>query len=303
MDAYSPRTLVKAFARTIQLDQIIQPVTLRGIYHDTNRRQYHGFYFDRLRDEDSGYRVTVKVPANIKRSLQTGQIYTFEGGLNFTTQREGALELVMIVSNYRGEARNPLRLQTVLAQKRSRSAETELEQQLQTGKPHIAIIEGMTSVARQDVLTALQDSASAYNLVHHPINITDYKQILSKLDQLDDSYYDAVAVVRGGGPGVEVFDDVEIAERIVTMQPLILTAIGHARDKTLVEQIADEPLATPTALGEFLRKLVAPVPVVETLSIQSERPDSAEKQPDWLNPALAIALVIAIIIIMFLLSQ
>lgn len=66
--------------------------------------------------------------------------------------------------------------------------------------------------------------------------------------------WDCVVIVRGGGATSDLngFDDYELA-RAVALFPLpVLVGIGHERDRTVLDEIANTRLKTPTAVGAFL---------------------------------------------------
>jgi len=54
---------------------------------------------------------------------------------------------------------------------------------------------------------------------------------------------------------LEVFDIVQLADYLITIKPAIVSALGHKKDVTLVEQIADKKLATPSAFGAYLKDI------------------------------------------------
>ncbi|VAW85099.1 hypothetical protein MNBD_GAMMA18-1175, partial [hydrothermal vent metagenome] len=138
-----------------------------------------------------------------------------------------------------------------------RNLDRMIEQKLSQGKkPQIALICGKTSMVLQDVFSALNDAKPNYKLVEHRVNLSSKKGIINAFAQLNKEPLDGIAIIRGGGPGLEIFDDVEIAEASLKLKPVLITAIGHAQDDTLLQQIADKKFATPTALGNYLREMV-----------------------------------------------
>ena len=103
--------------------------------------------------------------------------------------------------------------------------------------------------------------------------------------------------MRGGGPGLEIFDDVAIAEASLLLKPILVTAIGHAQDDTLLQKLADKQFITPTALGNYLRETAVPTPT-------SALNTSTSKETHLrLAPATWIILAIIILLLGFLLGQ
>lgn len=68
---------------------------------------------------------------------------------------------------------------------------------------------------------------------------------------------DVIAVVRGGGrsENLAVFDSFEIASAVIRCNSYLITGIGHHRDSTLADEVADYTASTPTAVAQFLADL------------------------------------------------
>jgi exonuclease VII large subunit len=93
-----------------------------------------------------------------------------------------------------------------------------------------------------------------YEFVNFPINLSDKKAIIDKLRELDNAPgYNLVVLYRGGGSGLEIFDDPDIARAVVGMKTPFVTAIGHAENVPFVQQVADRAFITPNDFGNFLK--------------------------------------------------
>ncbi len=70
----------------------------------------------------------------------------------------------------------------------------------------------------------------------------------------ESAFFDAVAVVRGGGarPDLAAFDNLELCQAIAKMPLPVLSGIGHDVDETVLDLVAHTALKTPTAVAEFL---------------------------------------------------
>jgi exodeoxyribonuclease VII large subunit len=68
---------------------------------------------------------------------------------------------------------------------------------------------------------------------------------------------DAIAIIRGGGrsENLATFETYEIARAVIQCGTYIVTGIGHHRDSTLVDKVADYAASTPTAVAHFIAKL------------------------------------------------
>ncbi|MCY3914790.1 MAG: exodeoxyribonuclease VII large subunit [Chloroflexi bacterium] len=68
---------------------------------------------------------------------------------------------------------------------------------------------------------------------------------------------DLIAIIRGGGrsKNLAVFDSFEVAEAVIRSRTFIVTGIGHHKDNTLADDVADYAASTPTAVAHYLAKL------------------------------------------------
>ena len=84
------------------------------------------------------------------------------------------------------------------------------------------------------------------------------QSIVDAIAALDeDPAIDALAIVRGGGrsENLAVFDTFDIAQAIIRSNTYCVTGIGHHRDSTLADDVADHAASTPTAVAHFLADL------------------------------------------------
>lgn len=296
---HTPASLMTVFADAFKINPDENNFWLQGIYQDRKRRSYRGFYFDRLKDSMSGQIITLKLPEHIKQQVNDGDFYCFRGVLDKDVRWDGVIEPVFwvaelvetaVVGNSAGvDIRARL-----LQEKASRGAvavgERLRELLLANKRPQIALICGKTSIVLQDLFAALQETRHQFAFAEQRINLLDKQAILHALAEADDKF-DLVAVIRGGGPGLEIFDDVEIAEAGLQLTSPLVTAIGHAQDDTLLQQLADQQFTTPTAFGTFLR---------ETAVTPHHAPPSETAAPT--QPILWIALVLIVLILGILLG-
>ena len=122
--------------------------------------------------------------------------------------------------------------------------------------PQIALICGYDSVVPKDFINALKETKSRFNISEHRINLSNQNEIINTLNDVYIDSSDIVAIIRGGGSGLEIFDDLEIAKATLNLKPTLVTAIGHAESLSLIDMISDKNFDTPTALGNTLREIV-----------------------------------------------
>ena len=86
---------------------------------------------------------------------------------------------------------------------------------------------------------------------------------------------DAIAIMRGGGRKGDfaAFDSFAVAEAICRCETFVVTGIGHHRDQTLADNVADHSAATPTAAANYLAKrILDAVPRASEPSMQPPEP-------------------------------
>lgn len=83
--------------------------------------------------------------------------------------------------------------------------------------------------------------------------------IISALNQIGDTAFDAVLILRGGGSVFDLacFDDYSLAAAIARCPIPVCTAIGHDRDEHAADLVACVSVKTPTALADLFIDAVA----------------------------------------------
>jgi exodeoxyribonuclease VII large subunit len=117
---------------------------------------------------------------------------------------------------------------------------------------------------------------------------------IARLNQ--EAEVDVIAIVRGGGRAAElaVFNDYLIAAAICRSTLPVVTGIGHERDETFADLVADVTTSTPTAAAVLLARQGR----AEKALSAPEKPPIA--QPNRWNTVLITALVVVVIILVIL---
>ncbi len=117
------------------------------------------------------------------------------------------------------------------------------------------------------------------------------QEIANAITRLNrENLVDVIVLIRGGGRVAELstFNDIDIAEAICRSTIPILTGIGHQRDHTLADELADRSSITPTAAASFLAR--------QTQS-QLDTPQPAPTSPSQVKYVYIIALLVLILAI------
>lgn len=75
-----------------------------------------------------------------------------------------------------------------------------------------------------------------------------------RLQEIEQGDFDAVIIIRGGGASLDLvgFDTYELGAEVAKLKIPVITGIGHERDETICDLVANTKLKTPTAVAEFL---------------------------------------------------
>lgn len=123
--------------------------------------------------------------------------------------------------------------------------------------------------------------------------------VIAALEEIaaDIDSYDCVVIIRGGGASTDLqaFDDYNLAANIAQFPLPVIVGIGHERDITVLDYVANMRVKTPTAAAEWLigrgeealeraRRLAADIQ-----RVAAERIADARTQLAHLDSALQIA--------------
>jgi len=240
-------------------------ISLEGFYSSGHNKKYGNIYYDVLHDENKQSKLTLVVPERLRDFLSPKQYYVFDGYLNksLNSTNDGTIRLsfrVTKIKDRKDEFQFISKDEYSIVQERFNRPIPFLEQLLlekikKQEKPFISIITGSNSIVGEDYRNQLVDS-DYYIINEHPINLSNSLEIENKIKQLSKSDSDLLVVMRGGGSGLEVFNNVNLCQASMECKMPFVTAIGHKEDVTLLEKSADKGFGTPTAFGSFLQTTV-----------------------------------------------
>lgn len=125
----------------------------------------------------------------------------------------------------------------------------------------IAIISSKTAAGYGDFMNQINHNSQAYAFKTELFdavmqgNETE-TSIGSALEKIKDRKveFDLIAIIRGGGAQTDLdsFDAYGLAKLIAAAPLPVLTGIGHERDETIADLVANTSLKTPTAVAEFI---------------------------------------------------
>jgi exodeoxyribonuclease VII large subunit len=130
----------------------------------------------------------------------------------------------------------------------------------------IAVISSKNAAGYTDFINQLKENSFGYvfytALFETSLQGSDTEQsVISALDRISMNYelFDLVVIIRGGGSQSDLswFDNYNIAYHITQFPLPVLTGIGHDKDLSVTDMVANKSLKTPTAVAGFLIDAVA----------------------------------------------
>lgn len=135
------------------------------------------------------------------------------------------------------------------------------ELMLPTVIQRIAIISSPTAAGYQDFMQQLKfnqyDIKFQTTLFPAAMQGVDVEHsVVEQLDNISkyEDEFDAVVIIRGGGARTDLrwFDSYEIASNVAQFPLPVITGIGHDKDQSITDLVANTSLKTPTAVAEFV---------------------------------------------------
>jgi len=259
---YSPSAVLNIFNNSISLKQTQRIIQLRGIFVMGKGAFYNGSYYDSLRDESADAQITLVVPALIRNELQHNKTVTINGYITRRVVNNASrIEIQLTVTELVGQTQNKysdeelkrIELQQAKASAGFRDVQSWIKEKILLEQPfRIAVIIGKTAIIDSDIKHQLRESLAFYRLDFQRINLSSETEIISTIRLLDENGVDIIVVSRGGGENLDIFNRVSIAEQVIKLRSVFITAIGHKDDVTLLQKVADKAFITPSELGQFL---------------------------------------------------
>ncbi len=126
---------------------------------------------------------------------------------------------------------------------------------------NVAVISSPTAAGYEDFLNQIANNKFFYkwNIQLFEADMQGDKTEKSVIAALERIFrqihnFDIVCILRGGGSKIDLgyFDNYNIAYHITQFPIPVITGIGHERDETITDMVANTKLKTPTAVAEFL---------------------------------------------------
>lgn len=184
----------------------------------------------------------------------------------------------------------------------------ELNKTLTLPRPlmRLAVISSATAAGYGDFSKQLEQSGYAFKTKLFPATMQGDRveaSIIAALDAIaeeqacGEEQWDAVVIIRGGGAVSDLngFDTYDLAANVAQFPLPVLTGIGHERDDTVIDLVANQRFKTPTAVAAFLiEKRREEVELVKDLARRlaetaKTRPQEERQHIDRLTARLHVA--------------
>lgn len=282
-EVYSLLDVLNAVGRTIQRN-------LAGpywVHAEIAEISFRGHCYLTLAENDASGRIVAKCRATIWQSTfntlsktffeQTG-LYLSSGmrvqvlaSPNFHSEYGFSLNIVGIEPRYTLGEIALRRQETINRLAQEGIIENNKKLILPLLPQKIAVISSATAAGYQDFINQLTNNPLGYKFYFalYPAIMQGEKSPQSVIDALlqikndvethgrvcqNESLFDAVVIIRGGGSEMDLkaFDDYEVAKEVALFPLPVLTGIGHTKDTSVVDIVANRELKTPTAVADFL---------------------------------------------------
>lgn len=283
---YTPASLLHLFNSALTPSATKKIILLKGIFLAGRGVTYAGFFYDTLKDETTDAVLTLVVPALLRNGLTHNKTIEFYG---YITKRVvmngGRIEVHAVMTQLLQQTVNTysekeIRTVEILQQKaadgfgdvdgflKSRIVRTGvggagvgeagvgIGEERPEERIRIRVLIGKTAIIDSDISHALEEAVGFYSLQYERISLSSEAEILGALRRWNSrEKTDLLVLSRGGGENMEVFNSPEVAAYCLELEPLFVTAIGHKEDVSLVQKVADKAFITPTAFGQYLRRI------------------------------------------------
>jgi exodeoxyribonuclease VII large subunit len=264
---------------TLEADPFYSDMWLEGEVSDLSRSAAGHTYFS-LRDDDGTLKcVLFRGQALRQHQLpRIGDNIAVHGGLSIYP-RSGSIQLVADLVRPAGLGPALLELEYLRQRLEAEGLfDPERKRELPSWPRRIGVITSGHGAAWHDIQQVIARRFPLATLVLAPALVQGLGAAESIVEAIEtiqfDSNIDVVILARGGGASDDLaaFNDERVARAVFACRVPVVAGIGHATDRTLVEDVADAYAATPSAAAEIC------VPSAAELN---ERVRSLESRLTW----------------------
>lgn len=263
---YTPVELVGIYRNFLERGKSNGVVWLRGIYiqRPNQNGQWSAFY-DELRDVDTNTSITLKINRQDRQRLKPNSLVQIGGLIELNPFTNGTIQIVVSVTRFeiikdqfvteQDIKRSEIRI--AKTKRGFKNVDAVLEDKLfRDERPKVALIFASTSITMADFNAGVNAAAVKIDFTELRQSFGNGTALASFLKQQDAVQFDTIALIRGGGNGIEALDDISVLQTVSEMKTPIICAIGHVGEELFLKSIADKVAPTPNGLGQYFSEMV-----------------------------------------------
>jgi exodeoxyribonuclease VII large subunit len=245
------------FREALESDRLYQDLWLEGEVSDLSRSSPGHVYFS-LRDDDGCLKCVLFRGQALRQhhTLRIGDQVVVHGGLSIYP-RSGAMQLVADLVQPAGLGAASLEFEYLRQRLEAEGLFDPLRKRpLPTSPGTIGVVTSLHGAAWHDIVNVVARRYPLADLVLSPAQVQGAgaaESIVRALQSLlQEVNVDVVILARGGGAtdDLSAFNDERVVRAVFACHVPVVTGVGHATDRTLVEDVADVNAPTPSAAAE-----------------------------------------------------
>ena len=244
-------------------------VFIRGIYFKKKFDPSWKNAYDIVRDENDQREITIVIPPSLRDGLKDGALVLLGGNINRALKENGTIQLQLYVTRadvvqeqaISEEDMKRAEIRNAKSRIGYKNVDSILEDILYRGlRPRVALVFATTSITMSDFNAGKDAASQQIDFTERRVPFSKPQEVAELLKQLDqNNSYDAIALVRGGGGGIEALDDLIVLESVMNLTTPLICAVGHVEEKIFIKNIADKVAPTPNGLGAYFKDMVESV--------------------------------------------
>ena len=267
---YKPSEILNIFTDYLAKNVTSSKVTyIKGIYFKKKFDLSWKYAYDIIRDENDQREITIVIPPSLRDGLKDGALVLLGGNINRALKDNGTIQLQLYVTRadivqeqaISEEDMKRAEIRNAKSRLGYKNVDSILEDILYRGqRPRVALVFATTSITMSDFNAGKDAASSQIDFTEFRVPFSKPQEVAELLSQLDqDNSYDAIALVRGGGGGIEALDDLIVLESVMNLTTPLICAVGHVEEKIFIKNIADKVAPTPNGLGAYFKDMVESV--------------------------------------------
>lgn len=263
---YTPVEIVGIYRSFLERGKSNGIVWLRGIYiQRPNQNAQWSAYYDDLRDVNSNVTVTLKINRQDRERLKSNSLIQVGGLIELNPFTNGTIQIVVNVTRFEivkdqfvtEQDLKRTEIRVAKSKRGFKNVDALLEDKLfRDERPKVALVFATTSITMADFNASVNAAAVKIDFAEHRQSFGNAATLSSFLLQLDQNGFDVIALIRGGGSGIESLDEIPVLQTISQMKTPFICAIGHVGEELFLKTIADKVAPTPNGLGQYFSEMV-----------------------------------------------